>query len=143
MVTSPARELQRSGVNLQAEYNDDTAVIPKSSSVLVRRVPNLPPAQLTYQQPATNALASTAVPASNGPPANPPGPSGNGGGEDEFGGDLYSEQRDEDSALTELLNQTGKNWQVLLFLPVLSESLSSSWTSSVDHLLSCCQAADA
>jgi hypothetical protein len=101
-------------MTLQVEYNDDTAVIPKSSSVLVRRVPNLPPAQLTFQQPATAAQTSSAEPSGNGAPATPP--PGNGGGEDDFGGDLYSEQRDEDTALTELLNQTGKNWQVRLCL---------------------------
>ena len=98
---------------LQSEYNDDTAMVPKSSSVLVRRVPNLPPAQLQQQQqqatpgaanPSSNKaiVVVSAAPDSEGPSA---------GGEDEFGGDLYTEQRDEDEALTNLLTQAGQNWE--------------------------------
>lgn len=94
----------------QSEYSDDAAVIPKSSSVLVRRVPNLPSAQLQQQQPAAEASQasnSKAIIKVNEAPASDTAA----GGEDDFGGDLYSEQQEEDAALTQLLNQAGQNWE--------------------------------
>lgn len=90
--------------------------------MLVRRVPNLPPAQLTFQQSAAQGPASAPEPTASGSTANPAAPSGNGGGEEDFGGDLYSEQRDEDSALTQLLNQRGRSWQVCLRFPTPQSS---------------------
>lgn len=83
-------------------------MVPKSSSVLVRRVPNLPPAQLQYKQLATDATGSKPLATlEESPGASIAGPAG----EDDFGEDLYSEQRDEDEALTNLLNQAGHNWE--------------------------------
>lgn len=99
-----------SSPDLQAEYNDDTAMVPKSSSVLVRRVPNLPPVQLQQQQPADGAKAPSSkaiVLVNEVNPTDQPTEAG----EEDFGGDLYSEQRDEDAALTQLLNQAGQNWE--------------------------------
>ena len=95
---------------MQSEYNDDAAVIPKSSSVLVRRVPNLPPAQLQQQQPPQQpalAAGSQAIVKISDTPAAEAQPAG----DDDFGGDLYTEQRDEDAALTQLLSQAGQNWE--------------------------------
>ena len=101
---------------MQNEYNDDSAMVPKSSSVLVRRVPNLPLAQLQQQQqqqqqqppPAsTSAPGSKAIKVVSSNAAEEPST----GGEDDFGGDLYSEQRDEDAALTQLLAQQGQDWE--------------------------------
>ena len=85
-------------------------MVPKSSSVLVRRVPNLPPAQLQQQQqpqPSASAPSSKAIVVVSNPALGEPSTAG----EDDFGGDLYSEQRDEDAALTQLLAQQGQDWQ--------------------------------
>ena len=97
---------------MQTEYNDNAAMVSKSSSVLVRRVPSLLPAQLQQQQqpsvtvreePGSQSIVATQDQYSKEPPS--------AGGEDEFGGELYSERRDEDEALTNLLNQAGQNWE--------------------------------
>ncbi len=85
-------------------------MVPKSSSVLVRRVPNLPAAQLQQQQqpPAsTSAPGTKAIVVVSNEAAEEPSTAG----EDDFGGDLYSEQRDEDAALTQLLTQQGQDWE--------------------------------
>ena len=94
---------------MQTDYTDESAVIPKSSSVLVKRVPNLPNAPLLPQDKAkasrpqvitaANAepvLAAEAVPDS---------------AKDEFGEDLFTEQRDENEALAKMLQQTGQQWE--------------------------------
>ena len=92
---------------VQVEYSDDTAMVPKSSSVLVRRVPNLHPAPL--QQAA--AAARPAQPGGPAPAQQAVPSTATAAGEDDFGGDLYSEQRDEDAALTQHLAQTGQQWE--------------------------------
>ena len=97
-------ELLLSDPRTQAEYKDDTALVPKSSSVLVRRVPASQPnlqshTQPSQPQPAVHASSEQQI--SRAPQA----------ADDEFGGELYTEQKDEDEALAQMLAQTGQKWE--------------------------------
>ena len=82
--------------------------------MLVRRVPNLHsgpiqqppqskgPIPLQLQQEAALSVQPSASTAEQPSTA---------GGDDDFGGELYTEQKDEDAALQQLLAQTGQQWE--------------------------------
>lgn len=98
-------------MSLKIDYKDDTAVVPKSSSVLVRRVPNLPNTPLLPQDKVKTQIPK--VQAGSGAPNEPAEPSTapEEKGKDEFGEDLFAEQKEEDAALARLLQQTGQQWE--------------------------------
>ena len=87
-------------------------MVPKSSSVLVKRVPNLPNAPLVPQDKKGSRAQTAATPASAA--AEEPvlaSASATENGRDEFGEDLFAEQRSEDAALAKMLQQTGQQWE--------------------------------
>ena len=88
-------ELVLSDPQTQEEYVDDGKLIPKSSSVLVRRVP-------AQAKPGQRRGGPGPAPAAAQQP------------EDELGGDLFVEQPEvegDEHALNRFVNQTGDQWQ--------------------------------
>ena len=101
----------------QATYTDDAALVPKSSSVLVKRTPQARHAALQGAS-APQAVAVVGQAARTGTP--PAGAPAAGRDAAERGGELYGEAAapargaaaaDEDAALDSMLRAAGSNWQ--------------------------------
>lgn len=110
-----AAELTLFDPNTSVEYSDDGKVIPRNTLVLVKRTPaaKFKPLVAGETAPATAPQPTTSADPFGEAPA-----AGAAGGNNEFGGDFYSEQPtaavvndDESKAMQSFLQGTASTWQ--------------------------------